>query len=458
MLTNEINFIHAESMKKATNIRNMIEPTDEGICDAASHVVKGELVAFPTETVYGLGANALDEKAVLSIFTAKGRPQTDPLIVHILDLAAAELLTDIDNETMKILRKLGLTFWPGPLTLIVKAHTCIPSAVTAGTGFVGLRCPAHPIAIKLLQHCKCPVAAPSANRFGHVSPTRAIHVLEDLGDHGVYVLNGDDDRSLTCHYGIESTVVKIDSITRSLSILRLGAVTYAQISDCLTQMSEQDSNWSIYIRQKNVTMTHTDASLSTAIGTKLSQTEEASGQEAPGQAITHYAPDVTTYLIEHIEYISKSAVEAINSSIDTIKSDIHINYPIVQIEKNTFVTSDVVTEIDTLSVDSETLRSTVLVDFHGKNTILQSYVLAYRDLAPDGSIESAARNVFEALRWAEAVPDAARILVIKPPVEDIEVKGDLRAGVLDRLFRASSGKTVLLKVSLFHVLDDVLIR
>ncbi|CAN0333530.1 unnamed protein product, partial [Discosporangium mesarthrocarpum] len=166
-------------------------PTAKGIQEAAERLRHGGLVAFPTETVYGLGADARDEAAVRRIFSVKGRPLTDPLIVHVPTLEAALDLLYLDGEGLQVFRKLAEQFWPGALTLIGRAKDSLPSCVTAETGFVGVRCPSHPLAQQLLEVSGVPIAAPSANRFGHVSPTTAQHVLSDLGTADIGVLDGE---------------------------------------------------------------------------------------------------------------------------------------------------------------------------------------------------------------------------------------------------------------------------
>ena len=177
--------------------------------EAAHALVAGQLVAFPTETVYGLGAHAFDTAAVCRIFEVKGRPRTDPIICHVPTQEAAERLVRLEPRGMALLRRLSERFWPGPLTIVARACPELPDEITAGTGFVGVRCPDHALALELLTAAGVPVAAPSANRFGHVSPTRAKHVMNDLGAHEIYVLRGAEGESC-CEVGIESTVVKID--------------------------------------------------------------------------------------------------------------------------------------------------------------------------------------------------------------------------------------------------------
>jgi len=171
------------------------------IARAAELLRAGRLVAFPTETVYGLGANALDAEAVKRIFQAKGRPYSSPLIVHVGSIdAARELAADWPDTAEKLAR----AFWPGPLTIIVPKSASVPDVVTAGLPSVGLRMPAHPVAHALIEAAGVPVAAPSANRFTQLSPTTAEHVRESLGDRVDLILDGG-----ACEVGIESTVISL---------------------------------------------------------------------------------------------------------------------------------------------------------------------------------------------------------------------------------------------------------
>ncbi|MGA2088273.1 MAG: L-threonylcarbamoyladenylate synthase [Stellaceae bacterium] len=169
---------------------------------AAALLRQGELVAFPTETVYGLGGDATSEAAVAAIFAAKERPQFNPLIVHVPDLAAAEKLASFDGRARSLARK----FWPGPLTLVLKRAPDCPVALLACAGLdtLALRVPAHPLAQKLLREAGLPLAAPSANRSGHVSPTTAAHVMEELGGRIAALLDGGP-----CPIGIESTIIDL---------------------------------------------------------------------------------------------------------------------------------------------------------------------------------------------------------------------------------------------------------
>jgi L-threonylcarbamoyladenylate synthase len=186
---------------------------------AARVLRAGGLVAFPTETVYGLGADARSARAVRKIFAAKGRPPTNPLIVHVSGVAMAKLYTAVWSDTA---RRLAQRFWPGPLTLVVPRYRTIAAEVSAGLDTVGLRMPNHPLALELIRRFDGPVAAPSANRSMRVSPTTAKHVREELGDRVDIILDGGP-----CKVGIESTV--LDLTTPRPVILRPGGIGQSQI-------------------------------------------------------------------------------------------------------------------------------------------------------------------------------------------------------------------------------------
>ncbi len=174
----------------------------EDLARAAAFLTAGELVAIPTETVYGLAATALDSVAVAKIFAAKERPSFDPLIVHVADVAAARALTSAWSDSAE---RLARTFWPGPLTLVLPKSNQIPDLVTSGLPSVALRIPNHPVALALLEAVGQPLAAPSANRFGRISPTTADHVDEQLGERIAATLDGGP-----CSVGVESTVLGWD--------------------------------------------------------------------------------------------------------------------------------------------------------------------------------------------------------------------------------------------------------
>jgi|Deesub1362B_J571_1020462.scaffolds.fasta_scaffold01786_9 L-threonylcarbamoyladenylate synthase len=194
---------------------NPIQPEKDVIRRAAEVIRLGGLVAFPTETVYGLGADALNPEAVARIFTAKERPPNDPIIVHIADVEDLALLA---KDPPEIARRLAEAFWPGPLTLVLPRAESVPLIVTAGLETVAVRMPSHPVALALIKASGTPIAAPSANLFGRPSPTTARHVLEDLGERVDLILDGG-----TTYIGVESTV--LDLSAEKPTILRPGGTS-----------------------------------------------------------------------------------------------------------------------------------------------------------------------------------------------------------------------------------------
>jgi len=194
----------------------------EAISRAAELLRAGHLVAFPTETVYGLGGDATNERAVAEIFAAKGRPRFNPLIVHVPGLTDAAKLAVFDDRA----RRLAAQFWPGPLTLVLLRRSGLSLLCSAGLDTVAVRAPAHPVAQALLRETGRPIAAPSANRSGRVSPTEASHVAEELGDRTAMILDGG-----RTPVGLESTV--LDLYAESPILLRPGGVTAEQLTELL---------------------------------------------------------------------------------------------------------------------------------------------------------------------------------------------------------------------------------
>lgn len=188
------------------------------ISEAARRIREGGVVALPTETVYGLGANALDAAAVRRVFELKGRPSTSPLIVHV---ASIDMAREIVSQWPPLADELARRWWPGPLTLVLPKQPSIPDIVTASLATVGVRVPRHPIALEIIQEAGVPIAAPSANKFTGISPTTAEHVRAAFGD-TVPVVDGG-----SCEVGIESTVVAIDG--EKLTLLRPGMISLGEI-------------------------------------------------------------------------------------------------------------------------------------------------------------------------------------------------------------------------------------
>ena len=204
-------------------------PNDE-IAHAAELLRNGKLVAFPTETVYGLGANALDTIAVTRIFEVKGRPSTSPVIVHVSDFGMVASVAASWPEKARILAE---NFWPGPLTLVLPKTPAVPDIVTAGLPTVGVRMPAHPVALALIAAAQVPVAAPSANRFGQISPTIAEHVRQGLGDSVDLILDGGP-----CTVGIESTVLSL--VDDAPILLRPGGISRQQIEAVIGEIASAE--------------------------------------------------------------------------------------------------------------------------------------------------------------------------------------------------------------------------
>ena len=238
---------------------------------AAAHIRAGELVAFPTETVYGLGADASSDKAVAKIFASKGRPADHPLIVHI---ASSAQVLDYASSVPPFAQALINAFWPGPLTVILPRKPGVATAAAGGQNSIGLRCPAHPLALEFLKACNTGVAGPSANKFGRVSPTTAQHVVQEFGDE-LMVLDGGP-----CKVGIESSIV---DCTRSQPVLlRPGVLTRAQ--------------------------------LSAACGQPVLSAEDTAGDapRAPGTLESHYAPNAKVRLMD---------AKAIQTALDLLDAD-----------------------------------------------------------------------------------------------------------------------------------------
>jgi L-threonylcarbamoyladenylate synthase len=248
-------------------------PSRTAIETAASILRGGGLVAFPTETVYGLGANALDAKAVEGIFQAKQRPAWDPLIVHISDRVMLSGVVDADSAGDCLPRAAAAlisSFWPGPLTLLLPKADAVPPIVTAGRPLVGVRMPSHPVAHALIAAAGVPIAAPSANRFGRTSPTRADHVLEDLDGRIDAIL----DAGETAH-GLESTVV--DASQEPVVVYRPGIISLREIRDvCGSAVMWEASE---------------------ASGHSTAEPEPGS-MPSPGLGIRHYAPHARLVLID----------------------------------------------------------------------------------------------------------------------------------------------------------------
>lgn len=385
-------------------------------------------MAFPTETVYGLGANAYMEKSVRRIFEVKGRPLTDPLIVHVAQAEEAwavfacgssssdEAQVAHNAKEKHLLSTLAAAFWPGPLTLVAPAAADLPLAVSAGTGWVGVRVPSHPLARALLRAATVPVVAPSANRFGHVSPTSAAHVEADLGGHTLLILEEREDegrregeKATVCEIGIESTVAKVDVREGRITVLRAGAITCSQLKACVEGMGvevlvkDHSSSGSAKQQQQQQQQQAEEEVVE----------EEDEPQIAPGQCIKHYAPDRPTYLLS-----PSLALEGWAAAV---------------------------------------AKRAVVLDVGGRLGGLEGGAAFYRDLSRKGDAREAAAGLFEGLRWAESVGgeggreegkgEGEELLVL---VVDLRGEGGREGGeqeekefemaLMDRVMRSASGQ------------------
>lgn len=317
--------------------------------DEAVHAIReGRLVAFPTETVYGLGANALDSSAVVKIFTAKGRPSDNPLIVHV---AKKEQIGPLVKTISPLAQKMMDAFMPGPITLIFDKSDLIPYEVSAGLDTVGIRIPSHPVANLFLEKAQIPVAAPSANISGRPSPTTAQHVFYDMKGKIPFVIDGGE-----CNVGVESTVVDVRG--EIPTILRPGGITAEQIRELCGNVD--------------------------GIGSSLSQTgsyAKALNQDtpnvpmAPGMKYRHYAPKATVVLADAPDY--RQRLDMIFKLMDKYMKE---NRKIGLYAGNEMVQA--VTEMD--GTKKET-------DGTGKDLYMLSY-------GPDGDAAAASAGLFSALR------------------------------------------------------------
>ncbi len=261
---------------------------------AAEIIRRGGLVIFPTETVYGIGADGTDPEAARSIFTAKGRPSDNPLIIHISSPDVAEKYT----FTSKTYYKIAEHFMPGPITVVMPAKRTIPSETRGGLSTVAVRCPEHPIANKLIELCGIPVAAPSANLSGSPSPTTSDHCVKDMMGRVDMIIDGG-----SCDFGLESTIVKIEEEGR-VTLLRPGRITIEELEDIGLCVEVADA--------------------------VTSQLKEGEVALSPGMKYRHYAPNAPLYLIDGeicrlIDYLSSSdygriAVIAYTEDVDTLRS------------------------------------------------------------------------------------------------------------------------------------------
>lgn len=360
--------------------------TQSELADAAGALQRGELVAIPTETVYGLAADALSEAACAKIFTLKQRPANDPLIVHISHISQLPMVAVVSVELSSIVDALAAAFWPGPLTMVLPAAPCVPSIVTAGSQTIGVRMPRHPVACAILELAARPLAAPSANMFGSISPTQAEDVAAEFVNSDLLIIDGG-----RCDIGIESTVLLVEK--DCLTILRRGQVTEEMLVATLS------TNALDHVRVK------TRALSSSGLQTKA--------VSSPGQFLRHYSPRTECYLVMKGGPMLPSAVRAtLPARLDGFVVILDCNPALAELEPDALLRS----LAGLLPEGTEPAR------------ILRAYS------AP--TLEAAAQSLFETLRRADRLGPAC-ILALPP-----EPARGLADALLDRLFRAASGRWV----------------
>lgn len=402
----------------------ILPPTVENIKLASEALGRGDLVAIPTETVYGLGANAFDGAACAKIFALKGRPPTDPLIVHVHTREEVYSIADVGTGRLRqAVDALIHAFWPGPLTLVLPASKRIPEVVTAGRGTVGVRMPRHSVASSLLAKAGTPIAAPSANRFGSISPTTAEGVAAEFEGSDLLILDGG-----CCSIGLESTIVQLSPM--SGTILRYGRISSEEISAVLTT---------------NGLIGYTLTSLKVSASPAAKDTEVT----CPGQFLRHYSPQQPTYLFCQILPDLPGATRALASELqETTVMIVDCNTNNANFTQQEY--------IDLLRRAG--LRESTFVDFlQAYKTVDAEQVFwscgdgtKLEKTTPDEVTEeftytsqNVAQGLYQTLRIADKTSGAIIIIPPKAGFETSAVRG-LDAAILDRCFRAASGKILLL--------------
>lgn len=317
--------------------------------EGCNEILKGNLVAFPTETVYGLGANIENDGAVLKIYKAKGRPLSNPVIAHVNGVSMASKY--LKHKPCHIMELMMDQFWPGPLTIVSEANmNIVPLIVTANTQTIGIRCPDHPVALELITQCNVGIAAPSANISGHVSPTHPEHVIDDFNHNSIPVKvinNVNYQCKQNIFSGIESTIIRVEG--KKILVYRLGAISISDIQKILIEKDYQDIE--IEIVNNHI----------------KNEKENVQNQISPGQFLRHYSPNIPTKIIS---YFDKSRTNFNNIS------------------------------------------KSIIIDYGGYLQNLSTQVLKYYDLSIRKDLHEASLNLFNFLRVSEKIVNGEEILVV----------------------------------------------
>jgi len=419
----------------------ILESSDENIKICADYLRSGGIVGMPTETVYGLAANAYNIHAVRKIFEYKGRPLSDPLIVHITNIPMAKELVNFDEKTLYLFEKLTNKFWPGPLTIVLKANfDKISHILTANTDFIGLRFPKNDIAKKLIEYSGVPIAAPSANKFCHVSPVNPHHVFEDFKEFPVYILDGG-----VSNFCMESTVIKIiindsnseinggnffENQVNKIQILRMGAICKVQLEDFLEEIyledrnifdiNEESNGINLKMNKFKVEILKKEKAIPTEIEIKKEQEEIKKelengsnieeilnedfkiNQEAPGQFIRHYSPNIDTYILEFEE------------------------------RENNF----------DLKLNESELKDCVVLDYLEiiKNRFADKKFLKVFDLSSTGDHVEVMHNLYNYLRLAEKERNPKYLLICN--IDKYMGENPNKLTLVDRISKASSNRKI----------------
>tara|TARA_B110000971_G_C20010104_1_gene501149 strand:- start:545 stop:1651 length:1107 start_codon:yes stop_codon:yes gene_type:complete len=323
--------------------------TDENIHKCARKILEGEVVIFPTETVYGIGASSMNPVAIKQLYSIKHRPMNNPLIMHVLNWRAAKIYTNTTTSEENIILELTKQFWPGPLTILTKKSKYVSDIVSGGTDWVSIRCPSNSIARKLLEYSMVPIVAPSANISGKITSTYKDHIQKYFDNAHVSMLVDPEP----CTIGIESTILKIDG--NNISIVRPGIITMANIKSCLCDTTFNKLQYTMCAISEQV--------------------------EHPGSNISHYSTDKKTMLFNFID--TQFAKEANVDSAITESLGKSIDYYLTQC---------------------------ACIDFNNKNFHCRDKFGAYVDLSENGSVEEALFNLYNVLHQLNNTP-VANILI-----------------------------------------------
>ncbi|EEA07845.1 uncharacterized protein CMU_029190 [Cryptosporidium muris RN66] len=376
-----------------------ISDIGDDICveEYVKYLLDGDLVAIPTETVYGLGGNAFNQKSILDIYKIKGRPKNNPLICHVYSFEQAELqVFELTHKVNVVYKQLAFKFWPGPLSLIGKKKSEIIEDV-ALSGKVAVRCPNNGLTLKFIKMANVPIAAPSANRSGHISPTNPQHIIKEFTEQymreigvNIWILYDRD----CCNIGVESTVIEYVEDTNEIIIYRPGAISKCDILNCLTKDNQfiKSQSWIKDINIRYFSRENRDLDL-----------------PSPGMDIKHYSPIVSTFLIKVTDNLLSSA-KPINTNIQNI----------------------------------------IIIDIGHKLEFLTSEVGVYMSLSEyEDDFKQACRNLFNSLHKAEDMalskfPDPNKVKIF---LMGFKPQDDISSALWDRLYRASNGIYVYIEIS-----------